>query len=583
MWSKCGCLYFPGKRWGQETEPKNCDKMLESLNSSALLTMFTVPDSWLLENHFRGNSLTRLVVGLSALSIFFFGYDQGMMAGVNTSPFYVTRMKIGHYDLAGDVTVTNSTKQGGIVAIYYFGTLVGCLFGGFSSDRFGRIRAIGLGAFIAIVGAALQCSAQQVSWMCGARFVNGIGTGILNAVVPVYSSETAEHTSRGAFIAIEFTLNIFGVVVAYWLEYGLSYINDGLTDFRWRFPIAFQILPLLVLLAITWFFPESPRWLIKNNERERAKKLLISMRGEARGEEEFTQICEAMEYEEDSALTGNYFRMFFDYVKTNDPEQRRKAKSLHIARRIQIVIWLQIMQEWVGIAGVTVYQPEIFRQAGYTTRKSAWLSGLNNIFYMFATLINYFTVDRWGRRFTLYWGAIGQGIAMFLAGGFSKLQQIHPENKSYGAAAAAFVFVFTSVFGATWLAVPWLYPTEIFPLKVRAQGNAFGVVGWSIGNGWLTLLCPVMFSNIQEKTLYIFGACNFISIVLVYLFCPETANRTLEDIDFLFASKSWLASQAEKEFVAFQYARDKAGVHSIARIETNDKVVVEESETASKG
>lgn len=82
--------------------------------------MFTVPDSWLLENHFQGKKLTQLVVGLSALSIFFFGYDQGMMAGVNTSPDYVDKMKFGYYDSAGDVTVTNSTK----VVLLQYTTLV---------------------------------------------------------------------------------------------------------------------------------------------------------------------------------------------------------------------------------------------------------------------------------------------------------------------------------------------------------------------------------------------------------------------------------------------------------------------------
>lgn len=125
---------------------------------------------------------------------------------------------------------------------------------------------------------------------------------------------------------------------------------------------------------------------------------------------------------------------------------------------------------------------------------------------MFATLICVFTLDRIGRRWTLYWGAVGQGIAMFLAGGFSRLGQDARsagdpgQAGSYGAAAASFVFIFTSVFGATWLTVPWLYPAEIFPLQVRAKGNAWGVVGWSIGNGWLTLLCPVMFDAIGEKT-----------------------------------------------------------------------------------
>lgn len=517
-------------------------------NYSGFVMKFTIPEKYLLENKVKGKKLTHCVVALSALAIFFFGYDQGMMAGVNTSPDYVEKMKYGYFNENGDVTVTNSTRQGGIVAIYYFGTLVGCVFGGLFSDRHGRTKAIALGALIAIFGAALQCAAQQMSWMCGARFVNGIGTGILNAVVPVYSSETAEHTSRGAFIAIEFTLNIFGVCVAYWLEYGLSYIDSGFSAFQWRFPIAFQIIPLLVLLGIVWFFPESPRWLVKNGEEDHAKRILLNMRGVERGNQEFAEIVGAMRFEQESALSSSYWRMFLGYFPDKDSKKSAKAKTLHIARRVQIVIWMQIFQEWVGIAGVTVYQPEIFKQAGFGTRKSAWLSGVNNIFYCLSTLINFFTVDRFGRRFTLFWGAIGQGISMFLAGGFSKLQQKNPKNSSYGAAAASFVFIYTSIFGATWLAVPWLYPTEIFPLKVRAQGNAFGVVGWSIGNGWLTLLCPIMFSKIGEKTLYIFGACNFISLALVYLFCPETANRTLEDIDYLFANDSWLASKSEADF-----------------------------------
>jgi hypothetical protein len=80
---------------------------------------------------------------------------------------------------------------------------------------------------------------------------------------------------------------------------------------------------------------------------------------------------------------------------------------------------------------------------------------------------------------------------MFLAGGMSRLG-INASDageaakaSQYGAAAASMIFIFTSVFGATWLTVPWLYPAEIFPLEVRAKGNAWGVVGWSIGNGWL--------------------------------------------------------------------------------------------------
>jgi len=80
---------------------------------------------------------------------------------------------------------------------------------------------------------------------------------------------------------------------------------------------------------------------------------------------------------------------------------------------------------------------------------------------------------------------------MALAGVFSRLGQNARDDghvsqaNSYGAAAVAMVYIFTFVFGATWLTVPWLYPAEIFPLEVRAKGNAWGVVGWSVGNGWL--------------------------------------------------------------------------------------------------
>lgn len=102
-----------------------------------------------------------------------------------------------------------------------------------------------------------------------------------------------------------------------------------------------------------------------------------------------------------------------------------------------------------------------------------------------------FTLDRIGRRWTMYWGATGQAIAMFLAGGFSRISiDARADGNaaradSFGAAAASMVFIFTAVFGATWLVSPWVYQAEIFPLAVRARGNAWGVVGWSVGNGWL--------------------------------------------------------------------------------------------------
>lgn len=137
-----------------------------------------------------------------------------MMGGVNVAKDYVDLMGFGYVEEDGTAVVTNSLLQGGIVSVYYLGTLFGCLIGGWVGDKVGRIKTIALGAAWAVLGASLQCSAQNHDWMICARAVNGIGTGILNAIVPVWATETAEHTSRGQFIAIEFTLNIFGVSFA---------------------------------------------------------------------------------------------------------------------------------------------------------------------------------------------------------------------------------------------------------------------------------------------------------------------------------------------------------------------------------
>ncbi|KAI0476643.1 general substrate transporter [Xylaria cf. heliscus] len=523
-------------------------------------------------NIFEKRGLLVAINSLAALSIFFFGYDQGVMGGVNNAKNYIDLMGFGYVDeKTGDPIITNSLLQGGIISVYYLGTLFGCLLGGWIGDKIGRIKTIALGAIWAIFGASLQSSAMNSNWMIGARAVNGIGTGILNAVVPVWATETAEHTSRGQFIAIEFTLNIFGVVVAYWLEFGLSYIDNGDSAFRWRFPIAFQIIPLLVLLGAVWFFPESPRYLVKAGRDEEAQYILRRLRGSTgddlvRANIEFQEIRNVIGLEARESRQTSYFHMLFGIGSGN----------LHTGRRVQLVIWLQILQEWVGIAGVTVYAPTIFRVAGFSSQKSQWISGLNNIFYAFATLVCVFTLDRIGRRWTLWWGAAAQGIAMFLAGAFSQLGENASRDgdvgkaSSYGAAAASFVFIFTSVFGATWLTVPWLYPAEIFPLHIRSKGNSWGVVGWSIGNGWLTLLCPVLFERIGATTLHIFGIANIISIPIVWALYPETNQRTLEEMDLLFASPSPWVWDAEKTFArlkaeqpALQAAKDAGPVGDI--------------------
>ncbi len=83
----------------------------------------------------------------------------------------------------------------------------------------------------------------------------------------------------------------------------------------------------------------------------------------------------------------------------------------------------------------------------------------------------------------MVWGAVGMAVELLIAGILDKYAQIQgPNQRSFGAGVATLTFLYTATFGAAWLTTPWLYPTEIFPLNVRAKGGAWSVVGWSIGN-----------------------------------------------------------------------------------------------------
>ncbi|KAK3620153.1 hypothetical protein LTR56_023580 [Elasticomyces elasticus] len=395
------------------------------------------------------------------------GYDQGVMGGVNTARHYASLMGFGHYDETdGLVKVDSPLLQDGIVAVYYLpGTLVGALWGGWLGDRYGRITTIGIAAVWAVTGTILPCSAQNANWMFCARVFNGIGTGILNPITPVWATETASHTSRGAFVAIEFTLNIFGVVW-YFVLWRLDF------KLHLEIPIAFQIVPLIGLLIVVWFTPESPRWLVKVGCNEEARFILGRLRGEHNGiaEAEYHDIKNIVKLEEDNLQSTSYFTMLFGI----------KQGKLHTARRVQLVVWLQILQEWIDIAGITIYGPEIFVKnidcydlsckasrtdtpqtiAGIAAKDRQWVSGLNNITYM------------------------------------------------------------------------------VFPLQVRAKGNAWGVVGWSIGNGWCVLLLPTIFAALGEKSLYILGGVSVLAIIVVWALYPETNQCTLEEMNLVFASDS---------------------------------------------
>ncbi|WVW79773.1 hypothetical protein I302_101743 [Kwoniella bestiolae CBS 10118] len=492
----------------------------------------------------RGKKMMYAIQAIGGLAILFYGYDQGVMSGVVINPQFKQLMGVDSVP----ESKRDSAAVGGIVAIYYAGSLFGGLVGGYLGDKIGRVKTVIFGCMVGIIGAALQASSMGFTWMCIARVISGFGTGHLNAIIPVWSSEVAEHDARGSILAFEFFLNIAGLAFAYWLEFVLKYTSGRSQSFIWRFPLAFQLVFLIILIGLFSFFPESPRYLAKVGRKDEARQVLAVLRTENgdldddKVNQEMYSIMEVVDVERKMESSNNYTAMIFGSWSKD------MKNTLHLVRRTWLVIGMQFWQELTGIGVITVYAPTVFQSASYTAYKADWLSGVNNIFYMFSVLVAVFTLDRVGRRVTLYWGAIimAMCLALCTVGARYAIRTEGKEQAAWGAVVAAFTFVYTSTFGASWLTVPWLYPTEIFPLFVRAKGGAVSVVGWSIGNGVVTEITPFLFNAIGEWTFLLFSLLNVLAIPWIYFLYPETAGRSLEQMDILFAQESIFVHRQQK-------------------------------------
>ncbi|CAE6446497.1 unnamed protein product, partial [Rhizoctonia solani] len=189
------------------------------------------------------------------------GYDQGVMSGI-----------VGADNQFGkDFDSPSATAQGTIVAIYDIGCAVGSLMCFMFGQRLGRRRMIMLGATTMLIGTAILTSATTRAQLIVGRVVTGIGNGFNSSSIPVYQSETCEGRMRGALVCLNSTVTILGLVIAYFLDYGLSFVNGPV---QWRLPIGFQAVFALFLLIQAATLPETPRWLMSQGRKGEAIDVL---------------------------------------------------------------------------------------------------------------------------------------------------------------------------------------------------------------------------------------------------------------------------------------------------------------------
>ncbi|RAH66960.1 putative MFS sugar transporter [Aspergillus aculeatinus CBS 121060] len=472
-----------------------------------------------------GFTLQAAIWAACGMAFILFGYDQGVFSGI-----------VENDDFLDTMNHPNDSLTGIIVSIYNLGCFAGCLVNFMLAERLGRRRAMWFAMVWVIIGATLQCSAFSVPHLMIGRFVTGIGTGIETSTVPMYQAELCEANKRGRLVCSEPLLVGVGIVISYFFDYGMGFVGGQVA---WRLPIACQMLFAFVVVILVFGLPESPRYCYKEGRRDEALQILSDVYGCPKDDPKI--LAEQAEILEALAVETQHGEFQWRNILKHD-----KVSTGH---RVLLAYGMQFMNQVGGINLVVYFIPTVLNSnVGLSKNLSMILGGCVQIMFVVGSIFPTFFVDRVGRRAPMIWGSFGLGICMMMVSVLLSFKG-HANEHATSSAAVAFFFLYMLIFGASVNCIPWCYVPEILPLHARAKGTAIGISSNWIWNFFVVMITPIIINRLQWKAYLIFMCTNLAFVPLIYFCYPETANFTLEEIDYLFTNPDKSAVQASKELV----------------------------------
>jgi MFS transporter, SP family, arabinose:H+ symporter len=421
---------------------------------------------------------------VSALAGFLFGFDTVVISGAEKTIQSLWHLGDGLHGIA--------------MASALYGTVIGSLFGSWPTDRFGRRKTLLCIGVLYLISAIGTGCAPGVHFFIVARFIGGLGIGISTVAAPLYISEIAPPKYRGRLAGM-FQFNIvFGILVAFLSNALLAGIGEN----AWRWMLGVAAFPSLLYTVLCFGIPESPRWLLGRGERAQGIKVLQLIQPEASSIE-----IEALA---DSIVAASSIRT-----------DSSRFWSHQLKTPILLAILIAFFNQMSGINAILYFAPRIFELTGLGARAALLQSvgiGLTNLVFTFAGL---WLIDRLGRRTLLFIGSFGYILSLGLVAWafFTEHYSIIP--------ACIFAFIAAHAIGQG--AVIWVFISEIFPNKFRAEGQSLGSFTHWFFAALLTTFFPKIVTSFPPGWVFLFF-CGMMILQLVWvkLMVPETKGVPLE-------------------------------------------------------
>ncbi|WP_343685115.1 sugar porter family MFS transporter [Asticcacaulis sp.] len=424
-----------------------------------------------------------LVGGLAGL---LFGFDTAVIAGTTqglTQAFNLDPAALGW-------TVSSAL----------WGTLAGALLAGRPGDAFGArscLRVIALMYIVSGIGCLL---APNLGVLIASRVLGGIAIGASSVLAPTYLAEIAPAKNRGALVGV-FQLNIvFGILVAYLSNYLVGTFDLG--DMEWRVKFGVTVVPSLVLWALLYTIPNSPRWLATKGKVDDARTVLSQI-GVANPDAELGQ-----------------------YVAKHSQHLGQKAKlSWKVyAKPMLLAISIATFNQLSGINAILYYLNDIFAAAGFekvSADLQSVIIGSTNLLFTFLALT---IIDRVGRKTLLLIGSVGLTISL-AATAYIQLTGTHQSYLLW------MLILFIASFAFSQGAVIWVYISEIFPTEVRSRGQGLGSSTHWFVDAVIATAFPLVAAYSSGLPFVFFAAAMLVQFFVVWKFFPETKGVALEDME----------------------------------------------------